>query len=128
MTPAQKGSLAKLFAHGDTNIQKDGISESVVNGECASIQRVAYGEQYTRRNGKKSLKSNIEYVSQNGYKYSTDSSDRISHAEGSLKPGKATRNAYAQRTVGKGNGRLNKFKYRINNGRWKKSIFINKGV
>ncbi len=71
MTPAQKGSLAKLFAHGDTNIQKEvkellakgdkdgilkkinhfsnkndiaGISESVVNGECASIQRVAYGE------------------------------------------------------------------------------------
>ena len=36
----------------------------------------------------------------------TDSSGRISTVEGSLDAGKAKRNAYAQRTVGKDNGRL----------------------
>ena len=65
-----------------------------------------YGEHYTKVNGKKALKPNVEYVTEEGYKYVTDSSGRISNVEGSLDAGKAKRNAYAQRMVGKDNGRL----------------------
>ena len=65
-----------------------------------------YGEHYTKVNGKKALKPNVEYVTEEGYKYVTDSSGRISNVEGSLDASKAKRNAYAQRMVGKDNGRL----------------------
>ncbi|KHD13341.1 hypothetical protein AWN73_19770 [Clostridium butyricum] len=76
-------------------------------GGAEAAEKVKYGEQYTKVNGKKALKSNVEYVTEEGYKYATDSSGRISTVEGSLDAGKAKRNAYAQRTVGKDNGRLN---------------------
>lgn len=67
---------------------------------------MTYGDHYTKVNGKKALKPNVEYVTEEGYKYVTDSSGRISNVEGSLNAGKAKRNVYAQRAVGKDNGRL----------------------
>lgn len=70
----------------------------MIEGAAEAVEKVKYGEQYTKVNGKKALKSNIEYV--------TDSSGRISTVGGNLNAGKAKRNAYAQRTVGKDNGRL----------------------
>jgi len=62
---------------------------------------VKYGGQYTKVNGKKVLKSNIEYKTNEGYYYKTDSEGRISNVEATLQLGKADRNSYAQRTVGR---------------------------
>ncbi len=66
-----------------------------------SINLVKYGGQYTKVNGKKVLKSNIEYKTNEGYYYKTDSEGRISNVEATLQLGKADRNSYAQRTVGR---------------------------
>ncbi|MCC5468234.1 hemagglutinin repeat-containing protein, partial [Pelosinus baikalensis] len=64
------------------------------------IKTVEYGEQFTKVDGKKALKPNIEYSTEEGYKFTTDSNGRISSAEANLELGKADRNTYAQRTVG----------------------------
>ncbi len=64
-------------------------------------KKVEYGEQYTKVNRKKVLKPNIKYTTKEGYKYTTDEKGRISSAEATLKLGKADRNSYAQRTVGR---------------------------
>ncbi|MGN0025417.1 MAG: DNA/RNA non-specific endonuclease, partial [Clostridium sp.] len=85
--------------------QKEDIKK-LDDGLDKSVEKVKYGNQYTKVNGKKVLKSNVEYVTEEGYKYVTDSNGRISTVEGSLNAGKAKRNTYAQRTVGKENGRL----------------------
>ncbi|WP_245838650.1 DNA/RNA non-specific endonuclease [Marininema halotolerans] len=61
---------------------------------------VKYGEQYTRINRKKVLKSNVKYTDNKGYTYGTDSKGRISSAEGELDLETAKRNGYAQRKVG----------------------------
>lgn len=65
-----------------------------------SSNAVNYGDQYAKVGNKKVLKSDVEYVDSNGYKYSTDSSGRISNVQGDLKLGEGARNEYAQRTVG----------------------------
>ncbi|MFJ5769803.1 T7SS effector LXG polymorphic toxin [Psychrobacillus sp. NPDC093180] len=70
-----------------------------------SAGNVKYGEQYTKVNRKKTLKPNIEYTTNEGYKYTTDEDGRIAIAEANLELGKAKRNPYAQRTVG-GDDRL----------------------
>ncbi|MCA0972227.1 DNA/RNA non-specific endonuclease [Halobacillus litoralis] len=62
---------------------------------------VDYGEQFTKINGRKALKPNIEYKTKEGYHYKTDSEGRISNAEATLQLGKTNRNNYAQRTVGR---------------------------
>lgn len=54
---------------------------------------------------KRRLKANDSYEL-NGYKYTTDAEGRISSVEGKLSLSKADRNPYAQRTVGKNDGRL----------------------
>ncbi|MBN1468665.1 MAG: DNA/RNA non-specific endonuclease [Fusobacteriaceae bacterium] len=56
------------------------------------------GEQFTKVNGKKVLKPNIEYEA-NGYKYKTDGQGRISGAEGELRLEEGKRNGYAQKTT-----------------------------
>jgi hypothetical protein len=71
------------------------------------IKKVEYGDQYTKVNGKKSLKSNVKYTTTEGYKYVTDDNGRISSVEANLELGKADRNKYAQKTVG-GEDRLPK--------------------
>ena len=53
----------------------------------------------------KRLKPKSDYTA-NGYNYATDSNGRISSVEGELKLEKGGRNPYAQRTVGKNDGRL----------------------
>jgi len=63
--------------------------------------KVNYGEQYTKDNRGKVLKPNIEYKTKEGYHYKTDSEGRISNVEATLQLGKADRNNYAQRTVGR---------------------------
>ncbi|SDH17232.1 protein of unknown function [Pseudomonas flavescens] len=54
---------------------------------------------------KRRLKPNDSYEL-NGYKYTTDAEGRISSVEGKLALKKAERNPYAQRTVGKNDGRI----------------------
>lgn len=81
-------------------------SKGKVNGGGNGIQKVDYGDQYTKVNGKKVLKPNVEYTTDEGYTYTTDSNGRITSVEGNLESGKAKRNPYAQQHVGKGNGRL----------------------
>ncbi|WP_165497340.1 DNA/RNA non-specific endonuclease [Phytopseudomonas dryadis] len=54
---------------------------------------------------KRRLKPNDSYEL-NGYKYTTDAEGRISSVEGKLSLKKAERNEYAQRTVGKNDGRI----------------------
>ena len=61
---------------------------------------VEYGEQYDKIGNKKVLKSNVEYIDSNGYKYVTDDKGRISNVQGNLQLGEGVRNEYAQRTVG----------------------------
>ncbi|SMC30017.1 DNA/RNA non-specific endonuclease, partial [Andreprevotia lacus DSM 23236] len=56
-------------------------------------------------NPKKKLPPNAEFEL-NGYKYKTDSKGRVVEVKGQLKDESAARNNYAQRTVGKGEGRL----------------------
>lgn len=68
-------------------------------------QKVNYGDHFTRKNRKKALKPNVEYTSPDGYTYRTDSQGRIIECEGSLVLGTGDRSEYAQRTVGKGQGR-----------------------
>lgn len=51
--------------------------------------------------GKKALKPDIEFTTKEGYHYKTDGNGRISNVEAMLELGKADRNQYAQRTVGR---------------------------
>lgn len=53
----------------------------------------------------KRLKPNSDYNA-NGYEYKTDAAGRIKEVDGTLKLEKGGRNEYAQRTVGKNDGRL----------------------
>jgi hypothetical protein len=64
--------------------------------------KVNYGDHYTKVDGKKTLKPDIEYTTNEGYRYKTDSNGRLSSAEANLQLGKAHRNQYAQITVGGG--------------------------
>lgn len=65
------------------------------------IDNVKYGEQYTKVNRKKTLKPNVEYTTKEGYRYTTDDRGRISSVEAKLELGKARRNRYAQKIVGR---------------------------
>ena len=67
----------------------------------SNVEKVEYGEQFIKTNGKKALKANIEYSTSEGYKYATDAEGRISKAEANLELGKADRNSYAQRVAGR---------------------------
>jgi len=69
-------------------------------------EKVMYGEHFTKKGRKKVLKPNVEYTSPDGYTYRTDSQGRIIECEGTIVLGKGDRSEYAQRTVGKGQGRL----------------------
>ena len=75
---------------------KDGTNAK----QAPSPTRVEYGERFTKVNGKKALKPNIEYIDANNYKYVTDDKGRIVSVQGVLIKQKGKRNLYAQRTVG----------------------------
>ncbi|WP_338091641.1 DNA/RNA non-specific endonuclease [Solibacillus kalamii] len=85
----------------DEVVKKSDVDEVVGKGTGNTSNIVNFGEQYTKVNGKKALKPNIEYKTKEGYHYKTDSEGRISNVEATLQLGKADRNNYAQRTVGR---------------------------
>jgi hypothetical protein len=74
----------------------------VVNNANKTIEKVSYGDQYTKgKNGRKELKPNVEYTSQGGHKYTTDDMGRIDSVEGTLTKNKVKRNEYDQKIVGR---------------------------
>ena len=78
----------------------DGSADDVV--EASAKTKVSYGEHIVKgKHGKKQLLPDIQYVSDQGYKYTTDSLGRIVSVEADeLVLDKATRNLYSQRKVG----------------------------
>lgn len=136
----------------DDVVKKSNVDEVSIKG----IEKVEYGAQYTKVNGKKALKPNVEYKTPEGYKYETDEKGRIVTAEANLELGKVDRNNYAQRKVGgedrqstddgghliasifKGSGNidnlvpmnstLNRSEYKILENTWKKALVEGKEV
>lgn len=72
-----------------------------LNKEKLDITTVKYGEQFSRKERRKTLKPNVKYTSPEGYTYRTDDLRRIVNCKGNLKRGIAQRNEYAQRIVGR---------------------------
>nr|OZC15884.1 putative ribonuclease YeeF [Sporomusa silvacetica DSM 10669] len=93
------------FVQAYTKEVKAGENATNVVKGSGKATTVEYGEQFTKVDGKKALKPNIEYTTSEGYKYATDGNGRISSVEANLEKGAADRNQYAQRTVG-GDDRL----------------------
>ena len=78
------------------------VKEMQDNGSISSpLKEVKYGEQFTKKDGKKVLKPNVTYTTLERYTYKTDDLGRIISVEGTLELGEGKRNAYAQRTVGR---------------------------
>ncbi|NFQ68129.1 DNA/RNA non-specific endonuclease [Clostridium sporogenes] len=69
-------------------------------GATDTVEKVKYGEQYTKVDGKKVLKPNVEYTTNEGYKHKTDNMGAIDEVEGTLKLRDGKRSLYAQRTAG----------------------------
>lgn len=90
----------QLAKHGD-DVAK-GLEETAENTNKA-VREVEYGEQFTKGvNGRKELLPNVQYVTESGYRYTTDEFGRISRVEVDelvLKKGK--RNAHSQRVAGR---------------------------
>lgn len=140
----------------DSNVDDVVKKSNVDEVSIKEIEKVEYGAQYTKVNGKKVLKTNVEYKTPEGYKYETDEKGRIVNAEANLELGKADRNNYAQRKVGgedrqstddgghliasifKGSGdidnlvpmnsTLNRSEYKILENTWKKALEEGKEV
>ncbi|WP_053058530.1 DNA/RNA non-specific endonuclease [Pedobacter sp. BMA] len=91
----------------DANTAREESAKKEGEGEAYEAPKAEF-EKITLEDGTtvKRLKPNLEYEA-NGYKYKTDAQGRIINAKGKLsKSVKGGRNPYAQRTVGKGDGRL----------------------
>ncbi|WP_155964657.1 DNA/RNA non-specific endonuclease [Streptococcus ruminantium] len=78
----------------------DGSVDEVM--ESGAKTKVPYGEHIVKgKYGKKQLLPDIQYVSEQGYKYTTDSLGRIVSVEADeLILDRASRNLYSQRTIG----------------------------
>ncbi|BAB07424.1 ribonuclease YeeF family protein [Halalkalibacterium halodurans] len=90
------GGIGKVGGRTLKNIVKGSDNFA---GATRISNRVEYGDHYTRVDRKKVLKSNVEYMTPEGYLYKTDGHGRITHVEGDLSLGAAKRNNYAQRNV-----------------------------
>ncbi|MDN8593369.1 DNA/RNA non-specific endonuclease [Paenibacillus sp. 11B] len=108
VTPAKPNDASKPKDAPSSKDGTKGTGEADNGSKPPPIvyETVKYGDHFTRKNRKKVLKPNIEYTSPDGYTYRTDSQGRIIDCEGTIVLGKGDRSEYAQRTVGKGQGRL----------------------
>ena len=95
-----KEASEQLAKHGD-DVAK-GLEENAEN-TSKTVKEVEYGEHFTKGvNGRKELLPNVQYVTESGYRYTTDEFGRISRVEVDelvLKKGK--RNAHSQRVAGR---------------------------
>ena len=91
-----ESSIKKL-----NKIDLDDVKNVGTKGTSEAVKKVKFGDQYIKVNGKKTLRTNVEYETGEGYKYITDTKGRISKVEANLELGKADRNSYAQRVVGR---------------------------
>jgi hypothetical protein len=96
------GHAGSVMYNGASNLGKDtsDLVQSFKGGSSEGIKKVENGEQFTKVDGRKALKPNVEYTTSEGHTYTTDSKGRISNAEAKLEIGEDNRNPYAQRTVG----------------------------
>lgn len=103
------GSLNRGFSKnvsddlaGHTDEVSRGLKETA-EANNVTVKEVPYGEQFTKGvNGRKELLPNIQYVTEDGYRYSTDEFGRISKVEvDELVLKKGTRNAHSQRVAGR---------------------------
>ena len=103
------GSLNKGFSKnvsddlaGHTDEVSRGLKETA-EANNVTVKEVPYGEQFTKGvNGRKELLPNIQYVTEDGYRYSTDEFGRISKVEvDELVLKKGARNSYSQRVAGR---------------------------
>ena len=97
------GDIAKVVTKDAT----EETAEKAAKETAEKAVKKAEFETITLEDGTKvkRLKPDSNYNA-NGYNYATDSKGRITSVEGDLKLEKGGRNPYAQRTVGKGDGRL----------------------
>ena len=79
--------------------QKEDIKK-LDDGLDKSVEKVNYGDHFTKVNRKKILKPNVSYETIEGYKYKTNDFGAITEVEGTLKLGDGNRNPYAQRMAG----------------------------
>ena len=97
------GSVDEVVQAGSKNfkLEKE-IIENTVKETDTILTEVKYGDHIIKgAQGKKRLLPNAQYVSEEGYKYTTDSLGRITSAQADeLALGMAERNLYSQRTVG----------------------------
>ncbi|SIT87182.1 Predicted ribonuclease, toxin component of the YeeF-YezG toxin-antitoxin module [Edaphobacillus lindanitolerans] len=96
----KKGILALTTNHKPAKLRNT-PSKKNADATKVTVVPVEYGKQYTWKNRKKVLRSNVEYVDPNGYKYRTDELGRIKSVEGKLSLGQGKRNQYAQKVVGR---------------------------
>ena len=77
------------------------IIENTVKETDTILTEVKYGDHIIKgAQGKKRLLPNVQYVSEEGYKYTTDSLGRITSAQADeLALGMAERNLYSQRKL-----------------------------
>lgn len=103
------GSLNRGFSKnvsddlaGHTDEVSRGLKETA-EANNVTVKEVPYGEQFTKGvNGRKELLPNIQYVTEDGYRYSTDEFGRISKVEvDELVLKKGARNSYSQRVAGR---------------------------
>jgi len=77
------------------------ITDKLAEMKETQDNNIKYGEQFTKKDGKKALKPNITYTTPEGYTYKTDDLGRIVSCEGTLQLGDGKRKPYAQKTVGR---------------------------
>ena len=101
MTANRSGSQNTVEINGDTWSPKkaDDITSA------GAIREVRYGDHYKKGiNGRRELLENISYVTDNGYRYTTDGYGRIAHVEAdNLVLDKAARKPWMQKVAGREN-------------------------
>lgn len=91
------GGFSKLGGKTAKNLGEDIIKHAENGGKVSKqVERVEYGNHFTKVKRKKVLKSNVEYISPVGYKYRTDDKGRIVDVKGDLELGTAKRNKWDQ--------------------------------
>src|SRR5690625_3091869 len=80
----QMENVKGVFGSGksaDSTLLRSSEVGDVAKSVSSPSKKVNYGDQYTKVDGKKTLKPDIEYTTKEGYYYKTDGNGRISNVE-----------------------------------------------